>query len=181
MIMTRYAILATLFAAIHTVQAVRIEDDIPASGIKVTASSVFSPQQDAVNLINGSGLNGDLHDNEGSARTMWHTVENPAAVAVAGIQAPAWVRFDFAKPETFEKILIWNHNQAGFTDRGFRKARILGSVDGTTWNQLFEGELPRANGGVGVATAVPVSAKEPMKVVVIAAESNWGGFVYGLS
>lgn len=178
---TRYAILATLFASIHAVQALPIEAEIPASGIKVTASSVFSPQQDAANLVNGSGLNGDLHDNEGGARTMWHTAENPVATLAAGIQSPAWVRFDFSKPETFGKILIWNHNQAGLTDRGFRKTRILGSVDGITWSQLIEVELPRAKGGACVATAVPVSTKEPLKAVVIAAESNWGGNVYGLS
>ena len=167
-----------LLAFAQTGWAVLIENEIPAAEIKPTASSVFSPEQAAANVINGSGLIGDRHDSEGSSRTMWHTLENPAATAVAGIQSPAWIRFDFAKPESFEKILIWNHNQNGLTNRGFRKTRILGTVDGTTWLPLAELELAR---GGDTAQGIAVTAKEPFKAVIIAAESNWGGNVYGLS
>jgi len=91
-------------ALISTCAAVLVDVDIPASEIKVTPSSVFSPAQTAKHLIDGSGLSGDSHDNKDGARTMWHTVENPADGDVAGIQAPTWVRFDFTKPELFDKI-----------------------------------------------------------------------------
>jgi hypothetical protein len=161
--------------------AIPIEAEIPEADIKPIASSVFTSQQDVANLINGSGLNGDSHDNEGGSASMWHTVENPAPVAIAGIQSPAWVRFDFATPRAIHTIKIWNHNQDKLTNRGFRKTKIFGLLDGATWKLLNAVELPVANGGAGLATAIPVSANQPLKAVVIAAESNWGGTVYGLS
>ena len=129
--------LAALLALAQTAPAILVETEIPASAIKLTASSVYQGQVPA-RLLDGSGLNGDTHDNHNYAGTMWHTTENPTVSAVAGIKAPAWVRFDFAKPQSFEKILIWNHNQAGLTDRGFRKTKILGTVDGASWLPLAE-------------------------------------------
>jgi hypothetical protein len=78
-------------------------------------------------------------------------------------------------------MLIWNHNQAGLTDRGFRNTKILGTADGITWHPLAALELPRANGQAAAAIPVAIPAKEPLKAVVIAAESNWGGTCYGLS
>ena len=164
-----------------TGKAVVLAAEIPANAIKVTASTTFGPGQAAQHLIDGTGLNGETHDNSNYAGTMWHTVENPAASAVAGIKAPAWSRFDFAKPQSFDKILIWNHNEAGLTDRGFRKIKILGTVNGTAWLPLAELELPRANGQAATATTVAVSSAQSLQSVVIAAESNWGGNVYGLS
>ena len=170
--------LTALLVAANTAVAIPVETEIPATGITPTASSVFSPQQETVNLINGSGLAGDRHDSEGSARTMWHTGENPAASAVAGIQAPAWLRFDFTQPASFSDIRIWNHNQIGLTDRGFRKTRILGTVNGTTWIPLAAVELER---GGDHAQTIAVSVNQPLKSLVIAAESNWGSACYGLS
>ena len=172
---------AALLLVVHTAAAILVETEIPASNIKPTASSVYQGSQVPARLIDGSGLNGETHDNSSYGGTMWHMAENPAASTVAGIKVPAWVRFDFAKPQSFEKILIWNHNQANLTDRGFRKTKILGTVDGTAWLPLAELELPRANGQAATATTVVVSAKQPLKAVVIAADSNWGGNVYGLS
>jgi alpha-mannosidase len=170
-----------LLACAHAVLAIPVDVEIPASNITPTASSTFSAPQDVANLVNGSGLTGDLHDNDGGARTMWHTIENPAASAIAGMQSPAWVRFDFTAPRSIDRVLIWNHNQAGLTDRGFRKTKILGSADGSTWSLLAETELPRASGGSGTSTAVAVSGKAPLKAVIIAAQSNWGSVCYGLS
>ena len=158
--------------------AMIIETEVSSDVITITASSTYSALQPAQHLINGSGLKGDIHDNDGGAGTMWHTVESPATSPVVGIQSPAWVRFDFATPQTVSKVLIWNHNQAGLTDRGFRKTKILGTVDGSTWSPLTELELKQ---GGNTAQNVAVSTKEPLKAVVIAAESNWGGNVYGLS
>jgi hypothetical protein len=158
-----------------------IETEVPASAIKATASNIYGSGQSPQHLIDGSGMNGNLHDNDQYANTMWHTVEQPAAALIAGIQSPAWVRFDFATPQIVGKILIWNHNQANLTDRGFRQTKILGTVDGTVWLPLVAMELPRANGQAGTATVVPVSTQLPLQAVVIAADSNWGGDVYGLS
>jgi alpha-mannosidase len=179
--MIRY--LTTIAALLVSAQAIAIpvEIEVPAPAIKVTASSIFGSEQDVLHLIDGSGLIGESHDNESGARTMWHTDLNPQPADVAGIRSPAWVRFDFTTPQAFSRMLVWNHNQAGLTDRGFRKTRILGTTDGVAWKTLAELELPHANGSAAAATTVPISTKDALKAVVIAAESNWGGNVYGLS
>ncbi|MEI7900588.1 MAG: glycoside hydrolase family 38 C-terminal domain-containing protein [bacterium] len=172
---------AALAVSVQVSVAVNVDIEVPAAEIKPAASGAYSPSQCVANLVNGAGLNNDLHDNNGSAVTMWHTAEKPSASAVAGIQAPAWVRFDFDRPEAFNRILIWNHNQQNLTDRGFRKTTILGTADGTTWKTLAETELPQASGGAAAPTVVALTLKQPLKAVVIAALSNWGGNVYGLS
>ena len=176
--MIKHIIALTALLASARAFAIPIETEIPATDIKPTASSVYHGTQVPAHLIDGSGLIGDHHDNNNYAGTMWHTEETPAVSAIAGITAPAWVRLDFAAPRTFDKILVWNHNQAGLTDRGFRKTRILGTVDGTTWIPLADLELKQ---GGNTAQTVAASAKAPLKAVVIAAESNWGSTVYGLS
>jgi hypothetical protein len=167
---------------------------IPADLITVTASSVFSDDQLAKHLVDGSGMTGAgsaFHDNEEDAKTMWHTVNRPGPTPPAqGLSpSPAWVRFDFAQPQPFATILIWNHNQAKLTDRGFRKTRIYGSIDGIAWEPLTSSpsvELPRANGSpLGEPTAVPnTSAGQRFTSVIIAAQAaggNYGGDAYGLS
>ncbi len=177
--MKRVLLVGLMLALGPAAKAVTIEAEDPASNISVTASSTFSPQQTAQHLIDGSGLPGDRHDNDGGARTMWHTSENPASVAPAEglVASPAWVRFDFARPKSFDNVLIWNHNQAGLTDRGFRKARLYSSTNGVTW-QAQAIEIPR---GTGEAVSFPLACDGPVTSIVIAAESNWGGNVFGLS
>ena len=103
--------------------------------------------------------------------------------------SPAWVRFDFAQPQRFDSIHIWNHNQANLTDRGFRRTRIFGSADGTTWFALTTPEvieLPRASGSPGLEAVVIANAAKTraLKSVVIAAETkdgNYGSDYFGLS
>jgi TPR repeat protein len=164
---------------------------LPGDQIRVTASSVFSQDQVAKHLVDGAGLSGLLHDNQEAAQTMWHTVERPDTGSPArGLApSPAWVRFDFARPVRFETILIWNHNQARLTDRGFRRTHIYGSTDGQAWIPLTRSgliELPRAGGApYALPTAIPNgAARQPLKAVIIAADAtggNYGGECYGLS
>jgi TPR repeat protein len=164
---------------------------IPESLITVTASSVFGDDQLPKHLVDGSGMLGSVHDNEGGARTMWHTTENPAITKPTNDlpASPAWVRFDFAQPIKFDKVLIWNHNQTGLTNRGLRNVRISGTSDGVSWFPLTFTpvvELPQADGSArGGYYPVPVAtAGSPIKSVVISAETqggNYGGNVYGLS
>ena len=114
---------------------------------------------------------------------MWHSVEKPAESSPgAGLPAvPAWVRFDFAPPRSFDEIRIWNHNQANLTDRGFRQARLLSSVDDTTWNSQAI-EIPRAKGGASEPLSLAVKTDSgPVMSVILAAESNYGSAYYGLS
>ena len=174
-----------------TLRAVWIENEIPADAITVVASSEFGPEQAARHLTDGSGMEGDLHDNDPSAQTMWHTAEGAAPTsAAAGLPAsPAWARFDFAPPRKFDSIHIWNHNQAGLTDRGFRKTRIFGTTDGASWFALISPEvteLPRASGSPGLEAVIITNAAKTraLKSVVVAAEmedGNYGGDCFGLS
>lgn len=149
----------------------------PAASI---ASSAFDTLQSAANLTNGSGLDGARHDTDGGARTMWHTVEHPESKPPApGLPpSPAWVRFDFKTVVDISSVLIWNHNQSGLTNRGFRKTRIYGSADGKSWTQLAAVEL--APGG-DTAQTIAVSPRIPPKAILIAADSNHGGSCYGMS
>ena len=124
---------------------------VPAKMVSVSASSVYSPLQAAEHLVDGIGMTGLLHDNEQSAGTMWHTLNGvtPKSPQPGLAPSPAWVKFDFAKPQKFHSLLIWNHNQGTLTDRGFRKTHIYGTVDGVQWTPLTSDsviELPRADG-----------------------------------
>lgn len=169
----------------------RVPESVPAKTITVTASTTYSPQQATQHLIDGIGMYGACHDNDASAATMWHTKEQPAPMPpAAGLApSPAWVRFDFARPTRFQSLLVWNHNQLNYTDRGFRKVRIYGSSDGIHWRLLTDSptvELPRSNGSAfsEPSSVLNVAADRALKSVIIAAEvtaGNYGGNCYGLS
>jgi alpha-mannosidase len=162
---------------------VKIVWDIRSSEMKTTASSSFDSAQGVDNLTDGSGIQDMMHDNNKNALTMWHTAENPvSSVPANGLPSfKGWVRFDFSTLKTFDKILIWNHNQADLTDRGFRKTKIYGTANGVDWFLLKSLELPVANGTQGTATGIIPDNTKPLKAVILAAESNWGGNAYGLS
>lgn len=162
---------------------------ISIDGVQLTASSTYSPTQDVHHLVDGSGMNGGAHDNSVPAATMWQTVDNPTpSEPAAGLPpSPAWVRFNFPQPRTFDAVLIWNHNQLNLTDRGFRRFVIYGSADGVRWLPLTKDAfLPRAGGtasepGVEVPTN---SSGRLFRSVIIAAnskEGNYGSRDYGLS
>ncbi len=170
-------------------QAVTVAQIVPADEIKAQASSMYGPEQGPANLINGAGLDADdRHDNHQYAATMWHTADNPQPSSPAtGLAAfPAWVRFDFARNKTVDTVLIWNHNQAANTIRGFRKTKIYGTTDGTQWTLLAQVELKQARGQDGAqgeeSQIVPLNNEGKLiKAIIIAAENNYGGNVYGLS
>jgi len=161
----------------------KISKDIRASEITSSASSTFGPGQSVNHLTDGSGIHNNLHDNNGSASTMWHTTENPvASIPVKGLPScKAWVRFDFSTQKSFNKILIWNHNQENLTNRGFRLIKVYGTTNEIDWFELTALELPDAKNLNGKASEIVINYKKGLKSVIIAAESNWGGNVYGLS
>jgi len=164
---------------------------VPAYQIQVRTSSQFSDTQAPTHLIDGSGMQGEFHDNQAGAETMWHTVENPRASAPdpAIAPSPGWVRFNFSIPQYVDQVRIWNHNQAKLTDRGFRRMRILGTSDGVEWFALTgtpEVILPRSTGQPVAASTdfFNVVPERPLRCIVLIAdprEGNWGGNCYGLS
>lgn len=65
-----------LFLGLQTVAfAVPMQEPVSSGTIKVIASSTFSREQNARHLIDSSSLADDRHDNDGGARTMWHTTQ----------------------------------------------------------------------------------------------------------
>ena len=177
--MKRWLLWVSALAMPVCCRAVLVEEPVPAAGIQVAASTTFSAMQDPRHLVDGSGLKDDLHDADGGARTMWHTAGHPTPTPPAtGLSASmAWVRFDFAAPQPLSSIRIWNHNQAGFTDRGFRKTQLYTSADGTTWTSRSI-ELQR---GDGASSTFPLALAAPVRAVMLAADSNYGSDFYGLS
>ena len=158
-----------------------LNDTVPASQITVIASSQFSSDQDVHNLINGKGMLRGLHDNNGLAQTMWHSTSRPEPQPPGqGLPpSPAWVKFDFSKPKKLVSILVWNLNQSGLTDRGFKETDFWGSSDGVTWFRLTSSDtivLPRASGKPGLAAVtIPTAAMhEPVQAVIIAVKSENG-------
>ena len=161
------------------------------AAMRVAASSQYGEPQAARHLIDGAGMREVWHDNAVDAATMWHTIETPPTTPPApGLEpSPAWARFDFADPQNLDSILIWNHNQPGLTDRGFRRTRIYGTTDGQRWFPLTSSptvELPRAAGAPdSEAFRVMLAAHRPgIRSVIIAAErdgGNYGSHFYGLS
>ncbi len=171
---------------------VEVDEEVPAATIRATASSQFSSSQPASNLIDGTGMGPAGHDNNADAVTMWHTAVDPAPTRpAAGMpEAPAWVRFDFDPPRPIGKVGIWNHNQSGLTDRGFKRTHLVGTSDGTHWFPLAaNGQetlvVPRAPGdGDAAASCSITTTGRSVRSVVLAAdavEGNYGGNVYGLS
>ena len=187
----QWLILSLTTIATLSVRAVWIEDEIPQTIITVTASSEYSPAQSVRHLVDGEGMQGRLHDNSSSSHTMWHSSERPTPTSpAAGLPpSPAWVRFDFARPQKVDAIHIWNHNQANLTDRGFRMTRLFGTTDGATWFPLTTAEvceLPRASGNPGLEAVVQTNqAKDRMLTAVIMAaaakDGNYGSGYFGLS
>ena len=161
----------------------KIIKNIRAGEITSSASSTFGPDQTVNHLTDGSGIHNNIHDSNGGAQTMWHTKENPAASTPAkGLPTyKAWVKFDFSTPKSFNKILIWNHNQQSLTNRGFRSIKVYGTTNEVDWMELTALELPDAKTMNGKPSEIAIDEKKALKSVIIAATSNWGGDVYGLS
>jgi hypothetical protein len=145
--------------------------------ITATASS---NNEDAVNTINGSGLNDDdLHNT--STAYMW--------LSGSSASGQTWIRYDFSRPFKLHEMLVWNYNGSGTTRRqyGFRNVTIEHSLDGVNWTALENVRaFSRAPGLSRYASDIVVDFNDVIvKQVRITARSNWsiGGALnqYGLS
>jgi len=106
----------------------------PVTGLTATASSsldldYYGPEK----TIDGSGLTGDLHS----------TLDTDMWMSDAGL--PAWIQFEFARPEMLEQMWIWNSNLGlePWFKFGAQDVTIETSLDGVTWTAL-EGVEPLA-------------------------------------
>jgi alpha-mannosidase len=179
--LVRSLVVAMSCHASVTADTVTVTEEIPAALIEPSASTTFGEDQRPAHLIDGSGLKDDRHDNAENGQTMWHSAVNPPETEIGAIKAKSWLRFDFKQPQSVGQIMIWNHNQNQLTNRGFRRTRILATEDGMKWGEVASLELPKADGEFAAATVVEIPSQRPFKAIAIAAQSNWGGNVYGLS
>jgi hypothetical protein len=90
----------------------------------VMASSEF-PGRGPNNLINGSGMHGDRHDNDPEAGIMWLSDGSP----VEG----QYILFDLGKLSRIESLKVWNCNESSsnvYAARGVKQADIYVSDTG---------------------------------------------------
>lgn len=171
------------------------EDAVHDTRIIATASSTYSGNQDPQRTVNGSGLNWDtlLHDNHGSAHTMWHASNNTdtSSAHPNTTVGSEWIRYVFDKSYPLGEMWVWNLNQQNNTNRGLKKVYIEYTTDGQNWSTLLDGEndyfiFDQASGEANLqyTTAINFGGVDANSVVITAdiAEGHWGGAPYiGLS
>lgn len=111
--------------------------------VDVVASNTFSffGEYKASNLIDGSGLSGGLHDN--NYPNMWMTD--------LGVNQ-AQLTFDLGGVYTLSGVDLWNYNSGDPSQfqstilRGVKDFRLLTSLDGLTFNEVFIDRLALGTG-----------------------------------
>ena len=164
-------------------------DPIPPGEITALASSEFYPPLTAASLtIDESGLVGDLHDNHAQGHTMWLSILGGGGTSLnnpAGLEGPAWLRYQFEHPYRLTGMWVWNHNQENLTDRGLRRVSIHYSLNGSAWSKLGEYEFTRAPGTPGYAHGDEVDFRgvkaRYVLITAAATNGNYGSGYYGLS
>ena len=113
------------------------------AGVSATASS---DSADAAKLVDGSGMSGDLHDN--NSANMWQSAgygSNPHGGTVAGSY---WVEFDLGRVYLVSDMRIWNYNVSGLVNRGVKVITVQYSTVGGTgsadWTTGYTGAVAQA-------------------------------------
>jgi hypothetical protein len=151
----------------------------PVTNVVATASS-SEEGNEAVNTVNGSGLDSDglLHGNTGEG-TMW--------LSVRDANQPTWIEFEFQSVQKVYEMWVWNSNGSQETDfgLGFKDVKIEYSVDGIVYTTLgTTHEFTQAPGEVDYAHNTTIAMEGvAAKYVRLTANSNWGGYLekFGLS
>lgn len=198
-----YGLSEVLFGIAHTMWTppgapeivLPAEDAVHDTRITATASSMYGTPQHPQKTVNGEGLDWRtlLHDNHGSAETMWHASNNADTSSAHPNTAigSEWIRYDFDKSYPLGTMWVWNLNQVNNTSRGLKKVYIEFSNDGQNWSRLMDGAndyfiLDQASGedDLQYTTAINFGGADANSVVITAdvADGNWGGAPYiGLS
>ncbi len=117
----------------------------PVLGPKVRVQAVhLSPAADETALpaiVNGAGL-GDT-DQDG---LLEHSVD-PAGMWLGAWSSGLCLEFDFPEAVPLAAIELWNYNAEWQTTNGIRKADVVVSADGKTWQTVLRGaEIAEAEG-----------------------------------
>ncbi len=142
--------------------------------ITATASSVKSAAEEPENVIDGSGLDNDLHSV--AVADMWRTKSG---------DTDPWILFAFSEPFELDRMLVWNHNSETESDLGIgiRDAKVEYSVDGANWTTLGTVEFAQATGQADYAANTTVALDGAVaQYVKVTPINNWGGILtqYGL-
>ena len=148
------------------------------TAIKVTASSAHDGDSGPEKTIDGSGLNAAGGEHSTDPKHMWLS-------SAAGPQ-PAWIQYEFDRPQALHQMLVWNSNQAHESIIGFGARSVLVEycVDPNDWTALGELEFARASGQPTYAGDTPIDFGGAVaRYVKLTIKSNWGGMVpqYSLS
>ncbi len=144
-------IVLLLFTALNAAAVPAIDT----SNVLAIAESTSSPYFAAL-TADGSGLTGDLHDNDDD--NMWLSAPdrgtasyNPNPGTVTGV---TWLRFQFDKVYKLGDMWIWNCNETAWVARGFKDVTIEYSTTGgsspSEWHTLGEYELAQASGAATI-------------------------------
>ncbi len=145
----------------------------------VTASS-SEPGKEAVNAVNGSGLDADglLHD-IGSVGNMW--------LSARDANQPTWIEFALDKIHKLNEMWVWNSNDSleQVIGLGFKDVKIEYSTDGIEYTTLgTTHEFTQALGQADYAHDTVIDMQGVgAKYVKLTAISNWADIFeqYGLS
>lgn len=108
--------------------------------VKASRENEKSP---AINVVNGSGLDGQTHGADGA--DMWQTAPG---------DLPATIEFRFEQPEYLDEIKVWNHNSLVEAILGFGAKDVLieYSADDEDFSVLDSAVFKRAPGMDGYVT-----------------------------
>lgn len=138
--------------------------------LDVYSDSTNSRSYEEYNLIDGSGLSDDYHDNQYENMWMGKQYELPT------------LTFDLGSVYTVFELKIWQYNYDHFSyllDRGVKDFNVYGSIDNIYGTLLFSGTLTKSPGGRILSESFPVS--EDVRYLQIQIASNYGEDYTGLS
>ncbi len=124
--------------------------------VDAKSTSNFIGATSSTKLIDSSGLSENtiqgLHNNSGSAGDMWHAGNVSDGLAGGPTGFPPTVSgqkvlFDLGKLYDLKDVYVWNHNQAGLTDRGVKDLEIFTSADNSVFTSAGNFQFAQALGG----------------------------------
>ncbi len=145
----------------------------------VATSSSVDETATASKTVDGSGLSGGAHDG------VWNNaLQAPSASANPNSARGTsfWVQYDLGHLYKLGAMQVWNHNEPGFTARGFNSVSIDYSQDGTNWTALGNFTFPQASGASGYTGFTgPDFGGICARYVIITSNTNYGdGFSHSL-
>lgn len=93
-----------------------------------------------------------------------------------------WILYDLGYTYAIGGTYFWNYNENGFTEAGMRNVIIDYSLDGKTWVQAANFQLPEANGSSDyLGSDGPNLGGVQARYILVTATDNWGAACTGLS